>query len=647
MAWVWRIALGVLATVCAVVLLIVGYGALSALMALPQTSGTLQAQGLQAPVTVTRDDHGVPWIQAESANDAYVALGYVHAQDRLFQMELMRRIGQGRLSEIIGPLGLSTDRFMRTLGVYQSAIDAIPAMDADTRAASEAYAKGVNAFLSERKNAPAWEFKLLFITPEPWQVADSVVWQKLMGLQLSGNWSEELGRAAIIAKLGPDRASQLWPDVPANFPMTLASLPLEYVTKLHAAMTDVVRPTLASNIWAVGPDRTDTGKPFLANDPHLNFQSPNLWYLAGVSYPGVDLIGATVPGVPFHLLGHNGRVAWGFTTTHGDTQDLFIETLAGDGKTYRTPDGDRPFDEHTEVINVRFGEPQTLTVRATRHGPVISDILPEVRDKVLALSATLLAPDDHSTDAIFRMARAQNAAEFLTEAKRFHAPQQNLMFADTDGNIGYLAVGRIPLRKDSSCDGLLPADGASGRCDWTGFAPFDMQPQRMNPPTGMLVNANNQIVPNDYPVLIAKEWPEGYRAKRIEQQIAGRAGLTISDMRNLQQDVVSAMTQELLPVLLDRLPQADRNDKLIDQLSTWDGAALQERVEPLAFALWMEKLKARLFKDELGDRFSDLFGARPGLIKNVLTTDSVWCDDVTTAEPETCEMQVAAAWADA
>jgi penicillin amidase len=647
MKWVWRIALSLVSVVLAVVLTVVGYAALSAFNALPQTLGSLNASGLQAPVTITRDDRGVPWIEAQSATDAYVALGYVHAQDRLFQMELMRRIGQGRLSEILGPLGLSTDKFMRTLGVYRSAANSIPYLDPETLAAAKAYADGVNAFLMEREKSLPWEFKLLFIEPELWQIADSIVWQKLMGLQLSGNWSEELGRAAIIAKIGPERAAQLWPDVPANFPTTLASLPLDFITALHAAITDVVQPTLASNIWVVGPNRTDTGRPYLANDPHLNFQSPNLWYLAGLSYPGVNLVGATVPGVPFHLLGHNGNVAWGFTTTHGDTQDLFIETLAGDGKSYRTPDGDQLFEERIEVIQVRFGEPQTLTVRTTRHGPVISDILPEVKDKVLALSATLLSPEDHSTDAIYRMARAQTAADFLHEAKRFQAPQQNLMFADIQGNIGYLAVGRIPVRKDPACDGLLPADGAAGTCDWVGFAPFESQPQSLNPQTDLLVNANNQIVPDNYPVMIAKEWPEGYRAKRIEQILAGRAGLSFNDMRNLQQDTVSLMSQELLPVLLERISQQDRGDKILQQLNSWDGKAAQDLVAPLVFNLWMEKLKGRLFRDELGERFSDLGGARPSLIKSVLTADNGWCDDVTTPASETCPDQVSAAWKDA
>jgi penicillin amidase len=640
MRFVLQLFLGVLATVAALLLLIATYGMISA-WALPKTEASISLKGLTAPVTVTRDDRGVPWINAQSADDAYAALGYVHAQDRLFQMELMRRLGQGRLAEVLGSLGVNTDRLMRTLGVYRAAQDTLPTLDTETLSAVKAYAHGVNAFIAE-ESLPL-EFKLLFLTPEPWQPADSLVWQKLMGLQLSGNWSEELDRAAIIAKVGPEKAAELWPNVRANFPTTLASLPLDYIHKLHAAMTDVVKPTLASNIWAVGPERTDTGKPYLANDPHLNFQSPNLWYLAGLSYPGTTLVGATVPGVPFHLLGHNGSLAWGFTTTHGDTQDLFLETVNADSKTYATPDGPREFDIREETIIVRFSAPEKITIRSTRHGPVISDILPEVRGQVLALSATLLAPDDHSSDAIYRMARATTVEAFQIEAQRFHAPQQNVMFADTAGGIGYVAVGRIPLRKDAACDGLTPADGASGLCDWVGIAPHEAQPQSLNPATGLLVNANNQIVPDEYPVLIAKEWPEGYRAQRIEQQLAGRAGLTFGDMHALQQDVVSLMAREMVPLLLSRLPQQERNRADAQQLAHWDGTAAQDKSEPLLFALWMENLKARLFRDELDETFKDLWGARPALITSALTTHTAWCDDVKTPTPESCEAQVLAA----
>jgi penicillin amidase len=620
-----------------------GYvGAVSSL-ALPQTEGQAKLPGLSASVSITRDARGVPWIKADNAADAYMALGYVHAQDRLFQMELMRRLGQGRLAEVLGNLGVGSDKFMRTLGLYARTQENLISLDAETKIAVDAYAKGVNAFMAA--NGLPLEYKLLFFSPEPWTPADSLVWQKLMGLQLSGNWPEELSRAAIIAKLGPEKATELWPDVDAASPVTVVASPA-FLTKLRTAMLNVVRPSLASNIWAVAPSRTATGGALLANDPHLNFQAPNMWYLAGLSYPGVDLVGATVPGVPFHLLGHNGSLAWGFTTTHGDTQDLFVETLAGEG--YATPDGPAPFTTRDETIRVRFGETLTLKVRETRHGPVISDILPAedlraVPGKAVALSATLLAPGDRSIDAIYKMGRSKTTQDFREAAKLFHAPQQNVMFADTQGSIGYIAVGRVPLRKSTLCDGLLPADGARGDCDWMGWAAFNDQPQKLDPPDGVLINANNKNVPDDYPLLIAKEWPEGYRARRIEEFLAGRSGLTLKDMDTLQHDAVSLMARDMLAVLLPLL----KDDDLKPTLAAWDGTMGLDRTEPLIFALWMERLKARLLEDELGEEFSEFRGARPTLLTAILTKNTAWCDDVRTPAPEACEAQVNAAWSDA
>lgn len=644
MRWILRGLVKLVMALATLALIIAGLVTFAAFQALPETSGTLKAAGLAAPVIITRDERGVPWIEAQSADDAYMALGYVHAQDRLFQMELMRRLGQGRLAEILGPLGVRSDKFMRTLGLYKITTESLPGLDAETLAAAKAYAQGVNAFLADRNNALPIEFKLLFIKPEPWQIADSLVWQKLMGLQLSGNWPEELERAELIAKLGAERAKDLWPDAGAKSPVTIAALPLQFITNLRAAMLDVVRPSLASNIWAVAPNRTATGGAFLANDPHLNFQAPNMWYLAGLSYPGVDLIGATVPGVPFHLLGHNGHVAWGFTTTHGDTQDLFIETVSGNGERYQTPDGWLPFEVREEMITVRFRDPEIIKVRTTRHGPVISDILPDQKLGVVALSATLLAPDDHSSDAIFRMARAQTTDAFLNEARRFHAPQQNIMFADTNGNIGYIAAGRVPLRQNNTCNGLMPVDGATGICDWMGWADFDALPQSLNPDVGLLINANNKVVADDYPIMIAKEWHEGYRAQRIEEFLAGRAGLTLQDMSALQRDHVSLMAREILPLLVDRLTPTERKDSVIAQLTAWDGTMSRERIEPLVFALWMERLKWRLLADDLGDQMDQFWGARPTLIRTILSEKTSWCDDIGTSALETCETQVAAAW---
>ena len=339
--------------------------------ALPDVDGQLTVAGLAAPVTIFRDAHGIPLITAQSEDDAYFTLGYVHAQDRLLQMELMRRQGQGRLAEWIGIHGLAADKFMRTLGVYKRAEADLRELDPATQRLFERYAAGVNVWLAEGHALPV-EFQVLGIKPEPWRPADSLVWQKLMGLQLSGNWDSELLQAALVAKLGADKAADLTPDPRASDPVTMSRHAALYPSldpgRLQTAMTEVIQPTSASNAWVMDGQHTESGKPILANDPHLGLQLPIIWYSAGIDTPTLKIFGATVPGVPFHMLGHNQHVAWGLTTPESDTSDLFIEQPTSDGTSYETPAGPRTFDSRTEIIKVRFSDPVAITVRETRHG---------------------------------------------------------------------------------------------------------------------------------------------------------------------------------------------------------------------------------------------------------------------------------------
>lgn len=624
--------------------------------ALPSFNGTVTAKGLAAPVTIGRDAHGIPLITAASEDDAYFALGYVHAQDRLFEMEMMRRQGQGRLAELVGKPGIGPDRFMLTLGVYRRAQEDFTALDEPTRRAFTRYAAGVNAWIGEGHALPM-EFDLLQFKPEPWKPQDSLVWQKLMGLQLSGNWDEELAQAALVAKLGPERAAALSPDPNPNDAVTMAAadltgLPLRQL--LHT-MTAVVQPITASNVWTIAGDHTASGKPILANDPHLNFQSPSLWYFVGIDTPTLKMFGATIPGVPLQIVGHNGHVAWGLTTTHSDTSDLFVEQIVqgqgGDQDSYVTPAGAIPFTTRSETIRPRFDGPITFTVRETRHGPVVSDILPPQpgapnyagEKRVLALAASLLAPGDRSAQALFHMNHAADLAAFQTALADFHAPQQNIMFADTQGGIGYIAAGRVPVRKGG--DGTVPVPGWSGDYDWTGWIPFADLPASINPPSGVLINANNKMVPDGYPYLIAAHWQDPYRANRIRELIAATPQATPDSTAALQQDVVSLMARELLPVLMDNT-KGVRDRKILDRLKTWNGTATRESWEPLVFALWMERVKRRVFADDLGELYPDFGGARPAVVRNTLSTDQAWCDDKTTAAVETCDQMVSAAWGD-
>lgn len=636
------------------VVILLGWLWLSAYRALPDHDGFIVAKGVSAPVTIVRDAAGIPMITAATEGDAYFALGYVHAQDRLFQMELMRRQGQGRLSEMIGSAGLSPDRMMRTLGVYRRAEEDLKSLDPATVAAFEQYAAGVNAWIAEGHPLPL-EYKLLWTRPEPWKPADSLVWQKLMGLSLSGNWDDELINAALVAKLGPERAAALSPDVRPEDPVTMARLAPVFhdlpVNALHAAMTAVVQPTDASNVWAVSGARTQSGRPIIANDPHLGFQAPSLWYFAGLKAPGLDLFGATVPGVPLHMIAQNADVAWGITTTHSDTADLFIEKLGADGKTYETPEGPREFVVRTETINVRFGSPVSLTVRETRHGPVVSDILrrpagmndliPE--PYVLALSAALLAPQDRTAEAVYFMNRAKDADAFINAVRRFHAPHQNMMFADRTGAIGYYAPGRVPMRKAGN--GLVPVPGWDGLHDWTGWIPFEELPRVLDPSAEVLINANNKMVGDAYAHLLAAQWPDSYRAKRIADVLAREKVLTVDSTRALQLDIVSGMAREMLPLMAARAtPKTPQEIELLERLKAWDGATDAGRLEPLMFAVWIERLKTEVLADDLGDMMRFFGGVRPELLRTILATDQRWCDDLSTTDGESCEAQVSTAW---
>ncbi len=638
------------------VALITAFLWISARRSLPQLDGELHVAGLAAPVTITRDTHGIPLITAQSEDDAYFALGYVHAQDRLLQMELMRRQGQGRLSELIGIHGVDADKFMRTLGVYKRAEEDLRGLDPATQRELERYAAGVNVWLGEGHPLPI-EFQILFIKPEPWRPADSMVWQKLMGLQLSGNWDSELLQAALIAKLGAAKAAALTPDPKPDDPVTMQQHAALYeglnLARLQTAMTNVIQPSSASNAWVIDGAHTQSGKPIVANDPHLAFQMPIIWYYAGIDTPTLKLFGATVPGVPFHLLGHNEHVAWGITTPESDTSDLFIEQPSADGKSYDTPEGPKSFDTRTEVINVRFSHPVALTVRETRHGPVVSDILePDevpsdvaVGHHVLALSHALLQPDDRTGDGVYRMNRATSAANFIEAIKSFHAPEQNMMFADTDGAIGYYAPGRVPIRKAG--DGSVPVPGWTGEYDWTGWIPFENLPHEIAPANGILINSNNKMVPDDYPYLIAAHWLSAYRAARIEELVRTGVAATPASTEAVQQDVVSGMERELLPLLLARMtPQTDQHRAILDMLKAWNGDMSRERPEPLIFALWMEKLKDRILSDDLGELYRKFGGAHPEVLRRILTTDTAWCDDIRTPQTETCEQQVAGAFGD-
>ncbi|MDD9876986.1 MAG: penicillin acylase family protein, partial [Magnetovibrio sp.] len=446
-------------------MLAIGAGAWLA-TSLPWHGRDLTATGVAKPVEIVRDAHGVPHIFADTDDDAYFALGLVHAQDRFWQMEMMRRFGAGRLAEVFGPEAVASDKWMRLLGLHGLAERMVGDAAPPVRRALEAYADGVNAWLAHDIGLLAPELALFRYAPEPWRPADSLVWGKIMAARLSGNWRGEALRARLAKKLPPARVRELWPAYPADGPLSVARVPgpaALYAGLDALAPWPAAWPRGASNAWAVAPERTTTGGAILANDPHLGFGAPILWYLARIEAPGFSVTGATVPGVPFMILGHTDRIAWGMTTTQSDLEDLFVEKIdANEPDRYVTATGSRPFYRRKEVIKVKGAPDVVFTARATDHGPVISDLRPRAAalagdGHVISLAATYLQPGDRSADAFFGVNRAKDWQAFRAALAHFQGPQQNFLYADTAGHIGFLAAGKVPVR--GAGRGFVPTAG--------------------------------------------------------------------------------------------------------------------------------------------------------------------------------------------
>jgi penicillin amidase len=637
----------------------------------PMHEGTLAVAGLANQVQVRRDANAVPHIRASSEADALFALGYVHAQDRLWQMDFNRRIARGRIAEIAGPSAVDGDRFLRTLSVYRTAQAIAAGLDGETRALLDAYAAGVNAYLGARKGPLPPEFQLTRApAPENWQAADSIAWAIMMAWDLSRTYRDELARLRLAARFTKAEIDEFRPPYPGDAPPQTVDYPdiyrvlgllraadgsvLDQATKLaqlHPVAGFGDGEGVGSNNWVVAGHLTASGKPLLANDPHLGLSAPSVWHFARLQAPGLDVFGAALPGVPYIVLGRNRRVAWGFTNTGADLQDVYIERInPGDPNEYQTPDGYARFDTHTETIRVKGGDDITLTVRATRHGPVISDAIPnlplDAARYVLALRWTALEREDRTLAALRAMNRADGAQAFEAALADFKMLVQNIVFADADGNIGFVAAGRIPLRRpDNDLHGAAPAPGWDAKYDWQGWLPFADLPRSLNPPAGAIVTANHKIVAPDYPHYVTSDWSHlPYRANRISQLLQATGKHDVATFRRIQGDTVSLAARDQLEALraLQPAPQTNAGKLALQRLLAWDGATRADAVEPLLLHAWLRTLRARIFDDDLGDLARD-FVASSELTQATLrvlrgeTTARDWCDDRSTPNRrETC-----------
>ena len=652
-----RILIGVV-----VVLGLVGGGALVYLRtSLQPIDGTLSLTGLDQPVEVIRDRHAVPHILAKSEADAYFALGVVHVQDRLWQMEFQRHVVHGRLSEVLGDATLDTDKFLRTLGVARHAAKVYANMPVAARGLLDAYVAGVNAALATWSGPLPPEFLILGVTPEPWTPVDSLGWMTMMAWDLGSNWRSELMRARLLRILTPEQVQDLYPAYPGD-----RDIPLPVKAAFDAAMpalnrlaappfaTPALRSQMGSNNWVVDGTRTSTGRPLLANDPHLGLGAPGLWYLARLNAPSLNVIGVTLPGVPSIILGRNDFVAWGFTNTGPDVQDLYIERIDPDDATrYVTPTGTAAFEVFEETIAVNGADPVRLTVRETRHGPVISDVHADAAAWVeeghaVSLRWTALDPDVTTLAAGLSLPRARDVFEVDAVLRGFHVPQQSVLFADTAGNIGWRAPARVPIRHpDNDTFGLVPGLGWDARYDWQGYIPYEELPGGVNPASGSLFTANQKVVAADYPHFLTSEWAEPYRADRIAELLNARPTHSVESFRRMQMDIRSGWVREFLPFLLRTEAQSEAGRAALDHLVGWDGTMDAEAAQPLIYMAWWRAFVRRLVADDLDALFDDYWSYHVGFVRRAIEVRPQWCDDVGTPTVETCLEQSAAALEDA
>ena len=540
----------------------------------PCSKGSVRLKGLDSAVEVIRDRWGLPHIYAGSLRDAIFAQGYVHAQDRLWHIELARRAASGSLAEVFGSVALDADRLLRRVGLRRAAEAEVEQLAETMGENLDAYAAGVNAFIDGNRNRLPPEFLILRFRPEPWTVVDSLAIGKFIGWSLSGNWDTEIVRSWIVERLGPEEAARMEPGYPVGAPLIVPpggecrGLGAPLLEELRKVQDLVGAGGGGSNNWVVDGDKSVTGKPLLANDPHLPLQMPSVWYEVHLNGGGLNVIGASLPGVPGVIIGHNDRIAWGITNTMTDGDDLFVEQInPANPRQYdykgKWVDGDLVREE----IRVRGRrEPVVEEVLVTRHGPIISPSIPG-ESRALALR-TVVAEPGQQVQSLLLLGRAGSWEGFREALRQWPAPAQNFVYADVEGNIGYQMAGLVPLRAKGQ--GLVPSPGWTGEYDWKGFIPFDELPSVLNPSTHYVATANNKIVDDDYPYFLGAEYMEGYRVQRIIELLEAREKHSLEDFRSIQGDIYSIPGSELAQHLLSLKPANGDAKRALNFLRVWD-----------------------------------------------------------------------------
>jgi penicillin amidase len=690
----------------------------------PTTHGSVAIAGLTDAVRVTRDASGIAWIEAENSHDLFLAQGYVHAQERMWQMEVWRHISSGRLSELFGSSTLTEDRFIRTLGWRQAAERDLAALSPEARAVVDAYAAGVNDWIADHAGALSMPFVVTGLKAglgggiggyklEPWTAVDTLAWQKVQGWQLGGNFDSEVFRMLADAKLGdPARTDELFPPYDPRMPVItpsglkgsggagaaaqsgaatpVAVAPAEAIASNgagtaigdRAAWRDVAAAgstllqiagldgadgiagdhQVGSNNWVVGPSKTTTKTALLANDPHLGIGMPSVWFMNGLRCRTItpecpfSVAGVSFPGVPGVILGHNAKIAWGATNVDPDVEDLFaIDPDPANPDNYLVAGESIPYDVRHETIKVAGAADVHLDVRTTRDGPIVNDVDTRLKDaSLLALRWTGTDAVDGTFEAIFHLNTASNFDEFHAAFATYGAPSQNFVYADAAGHIGYVLPGRIPIRADPNDHGERIRSGSDGQHDWTGTIPTEDLPWQLDPPSGVIVSANNAAVDDQYPYFVAKEWDPGYRAQRITELLddaAGSGGVSTSTLRDIQSDTHVTRAEVISRFATSVNPTTPAGAVVEDRIARWtsfdcpiDGPASVGCAAYLAFEY---RLVRGLLDDDLGDLAREYVGGGASWQATIALLDqpdSAWWDDKTTSDKvETRDDIIAAA----
>jgi penicillin amidase len=659
----------------------------------PQTDGNINVPGLHSAADVYRDDYGIPHIKAQDDHDLMFTVGYVHAQDRLWQMDLMRRAGEGRLSEIFGPKTLEYDELFRTLNLAGVSDKLMEKLHPDAWGMLQAYADGVNAFIDTHAGKFPIEFDMLRYRPEHWDVRHSLLIGRLIAWDLNLAWWTDLTYGEIAAKVPQDKLDQIIPTYPDSIPTTVHGSGKKGVAAEHRLETPSLSTAISlrdvqdfqdfmaigrsyreyfglgplgggSNGWVVNGSKSVSGKPLLANDPHLAMPAPSRWYELHLSAPGWNVSGVSLPGAPVVVIGHNDHISWGLTNAMIDDADFYVERLdtTKHGEAYFFEKSSIPFDQRDETIRIGSSDSMTIKVRSSRHGPIVNDVHPMHKHNdqdtlyhraPLAMRWTGLEVSDEMY-GFYLMDRASNRTEFERGLREIAVPGQSVVYADVEGNIGYWTTGHIPIRGNQNA--MLPLPGWTGDAEWKGYVPFDDLPRTFNPPEGMIACANQKIADKSFPHYISTLWEPPSRIQRILQLLGSADKFTPEDFKQFQHDEVSLYARDLTGHILHAYDSVKVEDpdvaSALAYLRNWDYKFAQSDVVTAIFNSFFVHLIHNTYEDEMGPGlFRDFvfFDAIPYRVTSQLLArdSSSWFDDVRTPEHETKNEIVRKSLADA